>query len=351
MENLNNRILDKITIIIFAYDRQEELKKKIIYYGEKYKLIILDRSLKSISDFCKIYLNKKSRYFHYPKKSYFDRFLLLKKLLKTKYVMLQTDDDFFLEENIKKSLIFLEKNKKFSSVGGKAYTCSTYYNKIYLKNIFTNIKSINNDNYNLRIQSLCKGTYGSLYYGVIRKSIFLKNITILKKNLFFYKDEMYGLHDLQLLLCLTIAGKIKIFNEIFYLRNKESPRRPWPSSHSYMMVDIYSKFKNHHLNFFINTILSFLKKNSPYNQFLIKKNLEYYFFSRKNQSEKKKSFKTSFITYFFNRFMPAVFKKFIKFMFGWHGEIFNKNWYLKSRIKFDYKNYVSVKQSKEYFGI
>jgi glycosyltransferase domain-containing protein len=348
----NTKMLNDITIVIFAFDRHEELKRKIIFYKKKYKIIILDRSLKSISDFCKIHLNKKSKYLHYPSKSYFERFFLLKKLLKTKYVMLQTDDDYFVEESMLEGIFFLNKNKKFSCVAGGAYRLDVFNNKIYLKSILiNNAWTLKSTNYKSRVSSVITGSFDNLYYGVMRRSAFLKHVAILKKNLLIYKDEMYRYNHIQFLIVLAMCGKIKILNKIFYLRNSLAPRRFWPNTHTNMMIDMYYKFKEGNLDIFINNILSsFYRKNNYNNRILLKKKLHTYLFNRKKYKEKIISYKNNFMINLFLKFAPQALKRFFKFTLGWYGRQFDKNWHLKSGIKFSYKNFITIKECREYFN-
>ena len=113
MKSFKNKkkFLNKITIVIFSYDMHDSLRKKILLYKNKYRLIILDRTENSLEDFCNINLDKKSLYFHLPGQSYIERFFLLKNFLKTKYVMVQTDDDFFLRVILHGVFSFWKKTK------------------------------------------------------------------------------------------------------------------------------------------------------------------------------------------------------------------------------------------------
>ena len=62
MESKKNKkkVINKITIVIFSYDMHDSLKKKILLYKNKYKLIILDRTDKSLADFAKLIWIKKA---------------------------------------------------------------------------------------------------------------------------------------------------------------------------------------------------------------------------------------------------------------------------------------------------
>jgi hypothetical protein len=185
----------------------------------------------------------------------------------------------------------------------------------------------------------------------MRRSAFLKHVAILKKNLLIYKDEMYRYNHIQFLIVLAMCGKIKILNKIFYLRNSLASRRFWPNTHTNMMIDMYYKFKEGNLDIFINNILSsFYRKNNYNNRILLKKKLHTYLFNRKKYKEKIISYKNNFMINLFLKFAPQALKRFFKFTLGWYGRQFDKNWHLKSGIKFSYKNFFTIKECREYFN-
>ena len=327
----------------------DSLKKKILLYKNKYKLIILDRTDKSLADFCKINLDKKSLYFHYPGKSYIERFLLLKSLLKTQYVMIQTDDDYFFEDNITKSIFFLEKNKSYSCVAGSAYKFSTKRNNIYLKNIFKNIFTVSDDNSILRVESIYKADFGSIRYGVMRSACLLKYTEILKKNYKIYKNEMYRLIDVQFFLVLASLGKIKILNKIFYLRYFRNLRRNWPNNSTYMAIDMYEKFTKGNYNRFLKTVLSSLNLNQHKNQNIFNEIMKKHLFNYSYHKKKDFLIKKNSAFLLLKRLVPSVLKNFLKFKLGLEGEVFSKSWFSKSSMKYNKKEYAQIINCKKYF--
>jgi len=332
------KVINKITIVIFSYNMHDSLKKKILLYENKYKLIILDRTDKSLADFCKINLDKKSLYFHHPGKSYIERFFLLKFLLKTQYVMVQTDDDYFFEDNIAKSIVFLEKNKSYSCVAGRAYKFSTIRNNIYLKNIFKNIFTVSDDNNVLRVESIFEGNFWNTRYGVIRNSCLLKYTEILKKNYKIYKNEMYKFMDVQFFLVVASLGKIKILNKIFYLRYFRNLRRNWPNTSTYMAIDMYEKFTKGNYNRFLKTVLSSLNLNQHKNQNIFNEIMKKYLFNYSSRKRKELLIKENSSFLLLKRLVPSVLKNFLKFKLGLYGEVFSKSWLSKSGMKYNKRN-------------
>jgi hypothetical protein len=343
------KFLNKITIVIFSYNMHGSLKKKILLYKNKYRLIILDRTENSLEGFCNINLDKKSLYFHLPGKSYIERFFLLKNFLKTKYVMVQTDDDFFFEGNIAKSIFFLEKNKSYSCVAGRAYKFSILRNNIYLKNIFKKIYTLSDDNNILRVKAIFEGDFNNIRYGVVRSLYLLKYTEILKKNYKIYKDEMYRLMDVQAFLVFAILGKIKILNKIFYLRYFRNLRRNWPNSSTYMAIDMYIKFTKGNYNRFLKTVLTSLNLNHHKNPSIINEILKKYLFNYSCRKKKEFSLKNLDIFLLLKKLVPSILSNFLKFKLGLNGEMLSKSWLSTSGMKYNKKEYAQIINCKQYF--
>lgn len=267
----NRNILDKITICILTKDREKDLKKKILFYSKKkIKLLILDQSQNSIKLFCESNLDKNSRYLHCPDLNYLKRLILIKNFLKTKYCMLQTDDDFFFLNSIKKSLVFLEKKNDYVLVSGKVYSFNVYKKYFYFKEIYKTSKNIKFNNIYSRLESILDYSFFNIYYGVIRSKFFLKYIDVLKKNFLLYKDEFHRYHELQYLVMLALEGKIRILKNIFYLRVSHNKRIPLPMSSENNLQITINSLKIDYLDKFIKNILKTFRLNSSNNQNFLK---------------------------------------------------------------------------------
>ena len=261
-----NNILDKITICILTKDREKDLKKKILFYKKKkINLLILDQSQNSIKNFCDLNLNKGSFYVHRPNMNYLKRFVLIKNFLKTKYFMLQSDDDFFFINTIKKSIFFLEKNRDYVSVSGKVFSLNIFKEKFFFNEIYKkNFKTIKFKESFLRLENVLKDSddFLNIYYGVVRTKFILKHIKILKNNYLSYRDELHRFHELQYLIVSALSGKIHILDNISYLRVGYNRRLSFPMSSKDNLRIIASSSDNNSLDLFLKNILKCFKKNT-----------------------------------------------------------------------------------------
>ena len=97
--------------------------KFLKYYNQQkfgYKLIIADGGKEKLKSKIRAEIKKNSKifYFSFYKKgkgvSLFNRYKYLTKFIKTPYIKLMANDDFFFDSTIKKCLKFLDNNKTFS---------------------------------------------------------------------------------------------------------------------------------------------------------------------------------------------------------------------------------------------
>lgn len=227
-------MLDEITIIIPSYERQNYLRKVIRYWKDsKAKIIILDGSKKKI-DFNKIGHSKNIKYFHFPKKSLFERLGLASKMIKTEYSILCCDDELYLESGLLSCLKELKKNKDLSCVMGRVL-CFRYRdnkNKLvgfpgYLQ--FKKYYLANNDPAKRIKIHLSDARGRPTMYSLTRTIYFKKILKLISKDDIFPCQQTY---ELQIDICLAYFGKIKFIEELTWLRNfDEKPL--WPRGKVY----------------------------------------------------------------------------------------------------------------------
>ena len=342
-----------ITIIIVSYDKPIELKKKILLYRDSYSLLILDKSSFSIANFCKENLNKSSKYLYFPDKSYLERMIIAKKLIKTKYITIQNDDDYYLPNYIEKSIKFLDINKDYSCVGGYVFSFRKFFNSIFLKRIQLKMSNITNAKYQDRVKKVLRTDYANIYHGVMRSSVFKDDTDLLKKNLRYYKDRLFWVFHQQITILMVLSGKVKILNQIFCIRNSEFPRRLWPEiSENNIHTKILNKFKKGYLDYWLKNIL--IKKkiyNNKNFNFMKKEFLNYLLKDNKRKRKRYKTFKRNFklITFLVN-LVPKSLKIALYCITGKYGEKFNTNWLKKNGFNEHKETFNSIYNLENYFN-
>ena len=106
---------DNLTICIFTRNRPKQLTNTLRYLGRiGVSVVILDASDQKFDfDFA-----SNVTYLNTPGMPIDARFIMFSKLVKTKYILLSPDDDFFLPGGLEISLNYLEGNPDYSSVQG-----------------------------------------------------------------------------------------------------------------------------------------------------------------------------------------------------------------------------------------
>jgi glycosyltransferase domain-containing protein len=157
--------ISNCTLIIITHERKSHLKDSIKFY-EKFFLTIkvLDSSVKKNQS-----IKQPIDYKHCP------NFSLMKKVIYglsntvTEFVIISSDDDYFIPTSIKRAITFLQKNLEFVSLSGKYFSFEKVgifkkFNLMY-KN---NYKSIIHNNPAERLKSVCSENMSQMTYNLFR---------------------------------------------------------------------------------------------------------------------------------------------------------------------------------------
>ena len=209
--NINN----KITIIIPTLNRPVSLKKSIDYYKQFPFLVkYFDGSNKKKKI---INLPKNIEYFHLPNLGFNERLDLSLRHIKTPYVILGCDDEFYTYEGLISCLKKLESNKvyiscigqciKFFSVNKKVFTSLGYEEN--LKN------TIDKSDYETRIKKHLQNYAPKYIYSLSRSFFWKKSI----KNLVSLNFPVFAIGEIVFEISMAFYGKIFIEKKLFWFRN------------------------------------------------------------------------------------------------------------------------------------
>ena len=253
--------MSNLTIILLLKERQEYNYRFINHFLENninYKLIISDGSKKKVEPNILKLIKKEQNitYIKYPEdRSYelfYKKILNSLKLVKTKYVLFASNDDFLIYKNISKCLNFLRKNNDYIGAGGTMISFNLIKNKnkhFKLKNVKTIYNKINLDKKS-KIARL--NTFINNFSDLPRNSIIRKNVLIqaYKISSNFFQNDI-ELKDHFTALFNIIHGKIKIFNSplIFHQHHFNSNKSEGSQRTKIVKKNIQSK------NFINNLII------------------------------------------------------------------------------------------------
>jgi len=339
MQNINY-LKRKLIIVIVSYNRQEDIIKKIKYWSYyNFNVLILDGSPKKIKK-NKLKLNKLIKYIHMPKVDYHERIFKIMHLIKYKYIKLEADDDYFLPSAIIKGLKILEKKKSISAVFGKVGLISCYQNNLYNKQLFLKNKSLLDQKFYPRLKSYFSTYSPSLYYSVMRTSVFKKNV---KMWLLCKKEYQIG-YKLFAEICFTMStcfsGKIKLIDNLLWMRNDSdiSKRIEFPGISKDYKFKMYKLSKSNYFdkfieNFFISDILKKEKKT-----FFLVKDIVKLHFEKPIKNSVFNKFFYNLIINLFKKLVPSYLKKKIRFLLKINGPSYSDICLKKVKVNYKYES-------------
>jgi len=168
--------LEKLTVCIFSINRPKELIRLIDYWSQhKVQILVMDASPEEL----KIDKQSKLDYFHVPQLSLQQRLIKFSENIKTEYMILSPDDDFFFPGGLNETVKFLEENLDFSSAQGLRIRFydnpSINWIPDYLEQTTLNFR---NEDKQLRLIEMYKSMH--YIYSVLRTSNYLKVINCLQ---------------------------------------------------------------------------------------------------------------------------------------------------------------------------
>jgi glycosyltransferase domain-containing protein len=310
---MNESFLDKLTIVIPTYERQEYIIRCMKYWsGKKVKVIVVDGSKISLEVSVVGTFSKNIKYIHNPIGLY-GRMLSSIELIETEYVMQGCDDEFYIPSALNSCLKKLSSNSNFVSCIGRALAFN-YNNKlVFSYDIYRRLKNLKLDDPNptTRIKKHFSNYVPAHLYAVCKASIW----KVIAKYVFSKEYNFYGAWEMQIELLVPFANKTLSIPELMWLRSMEvqAIRGTSPSmTPSLRMFDWWldKKYENEKKDFIKRTKIACKELNKVTKQghiIDVESSYECYL----SQPKKKKPF-TYLLYYNFFRYCPNLIKNNIK---------------------------------------
>ena len=214
---MNDYLLQKLTIVIFSFNRQKYIKRTIKYWSNyQVKLLVLDGSDVKLEDPC---LNTKNiKYIHDPRDIY-ERLLSSVNYIETEFMILGCDDEFYLPSALNSCIKFLLKNPNFSSCGGCAIGFHNNGKEIFGIEQYSRSKDICLD-HDSALERITKHFHNYLpahEYSVMLTSTW-KPIC---KHVFKKEYSFFAAFELQIEFLVMVSGKSIIIPELMWMRNRK----------------------------------------------------------------------------------------------------------------------------------
>ena len=227
---------NNLTIILLLKEREEFTLRFIEFFlrnNFNYNLFIADGSKKKLgqSILNKIRTNSNITYKKFPEdKNYtifYKKIISSLEIVKTKYVLFASNDDFLIYDTIDRCMKILIKYRDLNGAGGSIYSFSLSKNKKFIENINPLYFNLNFDQNHVkkRVDIFFTCPSSTMHYIMNRKNL-LKS----KKNAVKFFNNNIELMDFFTDVNNIINGKIKIINSpvLFHQStpNSEASKRP-----------------------------------------------------------------------------------------------------------------------------
>ena len=220
--------MENLTIIIPTNNRPSFIRRSIKYWNNyNIPLIIVDGSNETQKKWMDENSNENIKYF-YKKISFPERLKLAGKLIKTKYAILLSDDEFYSVNALKKCVNFLELNNEYVAVNGRAVGFYYKNNKLVGKIVYKEWagRMRVEEDPKERIISHHKNFVNPLGVSVIKSSLWSKCANLYANNEF----PIFAQWEILINLILSFAGKSKTLDVLMYFRSLETETPSIPST-------------------------------------------------------------------------------------------------------------------------
>jgi glycosyltransferase domain-containing protein len=217
-----------LTIVIPTYNRHKYLLRSIHYWSNyDVNVLVIDGGDSKLDQ---LYLSSLSPNisYHYVPIGFLKRLEIASNLIKTKYCILLGDDEFFIPSALNSAIKALEKDSELVACCGQSVNfwpgkIASWTSKdvVLLSHIsYPERKGYlisQNTPYKRMLEHMTDYSPTSIY-SVIRTPDWKKVVSIIAKKEF----NAYGIFELQFEMAIAYLGKIKVLDELFWLRSAEN---------------------------------------------------------------------------------------------------------------------------------
>jgi glycosyltransferase domain-containing protein len=215
-------MLNKLTVVLITYNRHNYLERTIDYWKDiNVNLLILDGSKESYNiNYLSKTIKAKINYIHHPH-SLNSRLKYVLGLIKTEYVLLASDDEYFLPSGINDCINYLEKNPDYISCIGRTIAFNININKLVYWPEYVDMEGYEVDSNNpfMRMYSHMGEYTCNTIFSVVRAEKWKVAINVITS----YNFNVYSIQEYQFENIISFFGKSKVINSLMWLRNQENP--------------------------------------------------------------------------------------------------------------------------------
>lgn len=214
--------LSNIDIVVITYERQRYALRNMTFWNNTNANVhILDGSKQAISSDTLTPFNENIHYYHLPI-GIIDRLKKVLPLLTKKYTLLQSDDEFYSLQGLKKCIEELENDENLVSCCGHAagFSVDNETNEIIGFEVYpdTNNHSLFQETPAERVYHHMANYTPTHIYAVIRRDVWIKSMEIGLLKEF----NIFPITEMQFTMAICFFGKSKVIPELYWFRSFEN---------------------------------------------------------------------------------------------------------------------------------
>jgi glycosyltransferase domain-containing protein len=226
--NADSRFRDSLsllTVVVCSYGRPKELGNTLSFFAHfGLRAVVIDGSEKPLSSTLLKPLDSLNiTYVHEPTPSLLNRLSVAASLVRTPYVALMFDDEYFLPSALSRAVEFLENNSQYVSCGGQAIGFGPGLKKGQLmwSEFYPNHRgfTLSEKNPLDRVVKHLSDYRMASYCSVVRTRSWSAAWSEIARRQFL----PYGVQELQFECAMSFSGYMHMLPDLFWLRNLEVP--------------------------------------------------------------------------------------------------------------------------------
>ena len=213
------KLLNDLTIVVPSFNRQSYLLRLLKYWsGKGPKVLAFDGSPTPIGQTAISGLSSNIKYFHQPN-SLYERLRTAVGLVSSKYVMLATDDEFYIPSALHACINELENDNELVSCGGRAISFG-FDNCVWGESVYEKLANLNLSELERsdRVYKHFSNYVPAHLYAVSHSSKWVP----IARQIFSDEYDFFAAWELQFEFMLPYVGKTRILDNLLWLRSCEA---------------------------------------------------------------------------------------------------------------------------------
>ena len=235
--------LDQLTVVILTYNRQAYALRGMEYWVQQDVVVhVLDGTKDAISKETLEGVCSDKVFYHHLPISWCQRIAYAMSLVKTPYVVMCCDDEFYIRSGLLSCLNELERDPELVACGGQMVGFDYFFKNIYFwqEGYACDASAIKQDTPFQRMLGYSKFHLLVSFYFIVRTNIWKKAF----KSYIEKEFPVYGMGEIQYVISLLYLGKLKKISEAMWLRSYENEPIPSLSAKRGEKSDISLDTKN-----------------------------------------------------------------------------------------------------------